>query len=274
MRYVLLLWLWGAIILGCTELDRDRCLDRGGQWDEASQQCVEQHTADSSLVEKDSTRYYTYHINYPSLNRTDSLIRNKTRAFAREHKQQFLSLFERDSMPRSASYPWEFRLDYSIQDSAKSFVSILGNGYAFSGGAHGNHFFTTINLDRRSDRLLQLQDLLADSAALAPISQFVQRELTKKLLTQFDTQDDKQAIAANKERIRQWVEEGTVPNPKNYQYFWLAEPVNGHPTGITFLFPPYQVAPYAAGEQRIFVPASVFADRLNIRYRDWFGVQY
>lgn len=277
MRCALLFGILAAITwtVGCNELDRDRCLERGGTWDETTQQCIEQQATQIPLVEQDSTRYYTYRISYPPIIRTDSLVLGKTRAFAREHKQQFLKLFEGDSMPRSASYPWEFRLYFTIQDSAKTFVSILGNGYVFSGGAHGNHFFSTINLDRRRGSLLELRDLFPDSTTLSLISQYVRPQLIEQLVKQSNaSQNTAQAIDAYKKRIRQWVREGTVPNPQNYQHFWLSKPINGHPTGLTFLFPPYQVAPYAAGQQQVFVPASVFADQLDIRYRDWFGVQY
>lgn len=277
MRYVLVFGILG-IIIGCSSQSaRERCLDRGGTWDQAHQRCVEQQPAVGHpgipLTEQDSTRYYSYKIHYPAIIRSDSLLRQATRAFAAEHKQRFLALFQRDTMPRRASYPWDFRLDFRVQDSTESFVSILGSGYAFSGGAHGNHFYRTLTLDRRSHRLLQLSDIITDSTALEPVSKYVRPKLIEQLLKQSDTaQGDPRAIANYKKRIRQWVREGTVPNLKNYRHFWLSKPVNGHPTGFTFLFPPYQVAPYSAGEQQVFVPATVFGDGLRIRYRDWFGM--
>lgn len=45
---------------------------------------------------------------------------------------------------------------------------------------------------------------------------------------------------------------GTAPTSDNYQSFIV------QPTGVTFIFDPYQVAPYSSGQQTVKVPLSVF----------------
>ena len=271
MRYLPMLALLSALIIGCEQAETD---PNSSTFSESTADSTVPARLDIPLVDRDSTRYYTYRISYPGLIRTDSLIRATTRDFADEHKQKFLQLFEGGDPPQTASYPWELRLEFTVQDSSSSFVSVLGSGYVFSGGAHGNNFFRTINVDRRTGKLLQLSDLLADSTALVPIRNYVKDKLTEKLVKKSQQQDNPQASGTSEEQIRQWVREGTKPHLDNYQYFWLSEPANGHTTGLTFLFPPYQVAPYAEGNQQVFVPASVFAGTLSPVYREWFGISY
>ena len=49
------------------------------------------------------------------------------------------------------------------------------------------------------------------------------------------------------------IQEGTTPDAENFSRFSLT------PAGIRFYFPPYQVAPWAAGMQPVDIPLAELA---------------
>ena len=53
------------------------------------------------------------------------------------------------------------------------------------------------------------------------------------------------------------VEKGTQPDAANFQDFEPLLDAQGRMIGLTFVFPPYQVAGYADGTQQVDVPASI-----------------
>jgi hypothetical protein len=69
------------------------------------------------------------------------------------------------------------------------------------------------------------------------------------------------------------IEEGTAPDPANFDQF---EPIPGDAgrlAGLRFVFPPYQVGPYAAGTQSVDVPAALLRPLVAPAYRDLFEAQ-
>jgi hypothetical protein len=54
-----------------------------------------------------------------------------------------------------------------------------------------------------------------------------------------------------------FVDDGTAPTEDDYANFTV------QPDGVTFIFDPYQVAPYSDGQQKVTVPLSVFQSIAN-----------
>jgi hypothetical protein len=90
---------------------------------------------------------------------------------------------------------------------------------------------------------ITLNDIFSNpDAGLKDVALFVQKEIEKKKISDL-----------------QWIKDGAAPIQDNYQTFVVGD------TGITFIFDPYQVAPYAAGVQNILVPFSVFKSNTNTK---------
>ncbi len=113
-------------------------------------------------------------------------------------------------------------------------------------GAHPNTFYRTFTFDLTTGAELEIADLFVPRAAyltrLSAISRF---ELAKSL-----------GEFANIEYIAQ----GTTPEALNFQNY----AIDGDE--LVLLFPPYQVAPYAAGSQEVSIPLKQLEEILKPTY--------
>ena len=114
-------------------------------------------------------------------------------------------------------------------------------------GAHPNTFYRTFTFDLATGTELAMSDLfIPRSEYLDRLSAIAQFELAKSL-----------GEFANIEYIAQ----GTEPSALNFQTFVIDA------DALVLLFPPYQVAPYAAGPQSVRIPLSQLADILKPEYQ-------
>ncbi|HYF29348.1 MAG TPA: RsiV family protein, partial [Candidatus Paceibacterota bacterium] len=114
-------------------------------------------------------------------------------------------------------------------------------------GAHPNTFFKTFNFDRETGAELALADLfLPGTPYLQELSTIARRELPKEM-GEFANYD---SIVA-----------GTEPTEQNFAN-WTTEG-----STLTIIFPPYQVAAYAAGPQYLDIPLGWLDDILKPEYR-------
>lgn len=114
-------------------------------------------------------------------------------------------------------------------------------------GAHPNTFYRTFTFDLATGSELSITSLFVPRSdylrRLSAISQF---ELAKSLGEFADIE---------------YIAQGTGPEPLNYQSF----AVKGNE--LVLLFPPYQVAPYAAGSQEVSIPLEQLKDILKPEYK-------
>jgi hypothetical protein len=107
-----------------------------------------------------------------------------------------------------------------------------------AGGAHPNTDVETFTYDLRSGKRVRLADLFkSDADYLTALSNYVMPMLQNKLNAK---PDDADAL--------DWIQSGASPKGENYQNFLIGK------EGLVIVFQQYQVAPYAAGVQRITVP--------------------
>lgn len=125
-------------------------------------------------------------------------------------------------------------------------VSYVYTLYVDTLGAHPNAFYRTFTFDLATGKELAIGDLFAPrSDYLKRISAIAEFELSKTL-----------ADMADIEYIRQ----GVTPEALNFQSFAIEG------KDLVLIFPPYQVAPYAAGTQKVSVPLSQLAEILKPAY--------
>src|SRR3989344_2246299 len=98
----------------------------------------------------------------------------------------------------------------------------------YMGGAHPVSFAYGLNFDRATGRELTLSD------ALSMISMSLE-QVSTRTISELNAQFDERVFFA----------EGAVAKPENYSTFAIDE------STVTFIFQPYQVAPYAAGLQEV-----------------------
>jgi hypothetical protein len=119
--------------------------------------------------------------------------------------------------------------------------------YEDTGGAHGNTYFRTFTFDRATGESLRLEDIFVEGADyLALLSQLSREKLAASLGTYADTE---------------YVESGTLPLEESFQSWYLEG------GALVLLFPPYQVAPYAAGAQEAHILLPELGTTLAPEYR-------
>lgn len=116
--------------------------------------------------------------------------------------------------------------------------------YYMAGAAHGNSHAITRTYNLTTGDVIRLSDLFKPgSDYLDRLSQLSRRELSKGQLGEMYDQD--------------WVEEGTAPLAENFERFVPT------PSGLMIIFDPYQIGPWAIGEQRVTIPWADLSDVLK-----------
>lgn len=140
---------------------------------------------------------------------------------------------------------WKYMLDIgtSLSGIPGAVLSVKFQVMYFTGGAHPNHFVTCFNFDQESGKDMLLKELFIDlPAALETIAQAARDQIRPALGDHVD---------------EQWFMDGTAPTAENYRHFTLS------PKGMTFYFPPYQMAAYVYGQQQATVGWDRFEKHLS-----------
>lgn len=121
--------------------------------------------------------------------------------------------------------PYEYSVTSDeYADSQTGIDSQVLSIYQYTGGAHGMVNFSTSVYDADTGKIYTLSDILRDEQASV---QYLYEQV--------------QAMVGEFNPDNVWVREGSGTDWNNYELFYVRE------GGITIIFPPYQIAPYAAG---------------------------
>lgn len=135
-----------------------------------------------------------------------------------------------------SDYAEGFRLGYTLELKSEvllqtnKLISLQMDGYIFSGGAHG-YYYTVLNtFDIATAESLRLSELVTDTAALRPLL-------------------ERAFVDNHEEDIPNVTLKDLLLDPEQP----LALPLNYCivPSGIRFIYNPYEVAPYAVGQTDI-----------------------
>lgn len=185
------------------------------------------------FYEKDENKNYIVEINYPKVKSkqllayTDDYIKNKKKEFKEE-----ISMEE----PLNSS-KYEFKADYKITDDNNN--NILGlhlNINEYTGGAHYVRYDKSYYYNKESDEIVSLKDFLEKDTSLDKLANLSYYYVMKY--------SDDNNLNFDKEGVK----EGLSFNLNNFEHFNFID------DGLEFIFPPYQVAYYAAGEIKIVIP--------------------
>jgi peptidoglycan-N-acetylglucosamine deacetylase len=173
-------------------------------------------------------------VDYPLELGQNEVVASTIDPFIQSARDNFFQIIGDTFIP--ATGPYELDITYEEVKHSDTLVSLVFTVYEFTGGAHGNTITQTYLFDLQNGTTLTLDDLFTDTAAaLEVINPLVEADISAKLGDMLDAQ---------------WLQDGTGTNPNNYQSFAL----DG--ANLIFYFPPYQVAPYAAGTQTVSIPLS------------------
>ena len=167
--------------------------------------------------------------------------------------------------------PYELSLSFTELLDSPSLVAVAADGYNYTGGAHAAPLIARFVWLPRENKLLTARELVPDAKGWQAISGFVREQLHTALSQRIDADELPAADRADMlKSAGQMIDEGTAPSPDSFAQF---EPVMGADARIAalrFVFPPYQVGPYADGTQTVEVPADVLLPHLAPAYRPLF----
>jgi hypothetical protein len=182
-----------------------------------------------SLVVVDSTLRYTARLAYPQITGDGSGVERANRTLA-DSARAVVGLYRPPEAPPPDLPSFEASAEGGFETSLlrDSLYSALLETYAYTGGAHGIHDLRGLNVDLRTGRPIVLADFFGDDTTwtdtlAARATGKLERSLGPDVLF-----------------------EGRVPpDERTFRVFTLTT------DSLVITFPPYAVAPYAAGPQRV-----------------------
>jgi len=195
----------------------------------------------SSILIAEETAGYDIDIEYPVL------CAQRASQTIRDHVTRSLSDFKMEFPEHDLSdYPHKHQMtiDYAIWLAGRGrLASVKLQVMIYTGGAHPNHWPVTWTFDMTDGHTLDLNDIFINKQdALIKIAEIVRDTLGETL---------------GGMRVESMLQDGTTPVAKNYADFILNE------EGVVFFFAPYQVAPYASGQQVVTIPYQRLAQHLR-----------
>jgi hypothetical protein len=186
----------------------------------------------SSIRIAEETAGYDIDIEYPVLCSPEA-----TQAI-RDHVTRSLSDFKMEFPEHDLSdYPHKHQMitEYAIWLAGHGrLASVKLQEMVYTGGAHPNNWPVTWVFDLTDGHMLTLSDIFVDRQdALIKIAEMVRDMLGKTL---------------GDMHVESMLQDGSTPTTTNYADFILND------EGVAFFFAPYQVAPYASGQQVVTIP--------------------
>lgn len=126
---------------------------------------------------------------------------------------------------------YERYIDVTPVYNDRGLLVLVNQWYDYSGGAHGNHGASYINIDMKDHRIWRLKDIMEVSSALIP------KLLAAEVRSKF-------ALSPS-----QSLSEGILADTINASADFIISD-----KGITFCYDPYEIGSYAQGEINLFVP--------------------
>lgn len=207
------------------------------------------------IHEKNKKLKYEVDAEYPQLTgSTDPNVEkfNQTvRALVMKKIKDFKAEMEREPGPDEEVEPAEstgsdIGIGYTVALANDDLVSIQFDvGSYESGAVHPNSYSEVLNFDLRNGRQLKLSDLFQPgSKYLQALSAYAIKDLKRQSKEQ----------GADSMFDDDWIQRGAGADAENFSSWTTGK------KGLGITFDSYQVAPYAAGPQSVFIPYSALKD--------------
>lgn len=170
----------------------------------------------------EKTDAYSIDMNYPQFDipSIDAKVKAGVDAFVEEFKKEAAE-------KKGGEAPYELTSSFAGAYMDDEIVSVRLTVSRFTGGAHPGTMIYGLNYARATGKEIGLKSVLAlIGATLTQVSEHSSAQLKERLGDSF-------------------IAKGAAPTEENYWMYSIND------KGVTFIFNEYQVAPYAAGPQRV-----------------------
>lgn len=169
------------------------------------------------------------------------------------------------------SAPYELSLSFEQLVETPELVAVAADGSRYTGGAHGEPLVARFVWLPAQDKLLTAAELIPKVEGWVAVGAYIREQLRTSVSVRADA--DEMPPLERLEFVRsadKMIDEGTGPDVDNFDAFQPIVDAQGKITALRFVFPPYQVGPYADGTQTVDVPASVLLPHLAPEYSGLF----
>lgn len=167
--------------------------------------------------------------------------------------------------------PYDLSLSFSELLDSPTLVAVAADGSTYTGGAHGAPLIARFVWLPQQQRLLTADALIPDEKGWLVVSDFVREQLHTALSQRMDA--DKVPLPDRVEILKNagaMIDAGTEPKAVSFAQFEPVVASDGRLAALRFVFPPYQVGPYADGTQTVEVPSAVLLPYVAPAYRGLF----
>lgn len=177
---------------------------------------------------------------------------------------------ERPAEPGAS--PYELSLEFQLRHESPRIVVLAVDGSSYTGGAHGMPMVQRWVWLPPQSRLLTVADLFPDRDSWARIATDVRTQLRTELAQRLDADGvAPQERAALMKSAGAMIDGGTEPGPEDFAVFEPVFDAQDRIVALRFVFPPYQVGPYAEGVRTVELPASRLVQDVAPAYRALFA---
>lgn len=162
-----------------------------------------------------------------------AILLKQKKAFFTGYKKEYANENEKDLKENPFTFNQDEIKSLTILYQTQKLLTLANAAYSYTGGAHGNHGTSYINLNLVTQKKLALSNVLLQNA---------KPTLSKLLAKYYRQQRGLNASASLKEN---GLFESKIDATENFYIMGK---------GIGFVYPPYEIAPYAMGEIDIFIP--------------------
>lgn len=170
------------------------------------------------------------------------------------------------------SAPYELSLSFEQVVETPQLVAIAADGSRYTGGAHGEPLVARFVWLPAQDKLLSASELVPKVEGWVAIGAYIREQLHTGVSVRADA--DEMPPQERLEFVRsadKMIDEGTGPDVDNFAAFQPIVDAQGLINAVRFVFPPYQVGPYADGTQTVDVPAAVLLPHIAPEYSGLFA---
>jgi hypothetical protein len=214
---------------------------------------------------------YVVGISYPAtVNRHPGLAKALS-AYTEAERAELMEAVEAFGNDKPSA-PYELSLAFEQVVDTPDIVAVAADGSRYTGGAHGQPLIARFVWLPRQDTRLTAAALIPDAAGWQAVSDYVREHLHTAVVNRADEDElapvDRAALIKSTFRM---IDEGTEPEAGNFSEFLPVLDAAGRIAALRFVFPPYQVGPYADGTQTVDVPAALLLPHVAPAYAELFA---
>ena len=169
------------------------------------------------------------------------------------------------------SAPYDLSLQFTGLVDQPHIVAVAADGSSYSGGAHGNPLVARFVWLPPQRQMLTAQALIPAPAGWQVVSDASREQLMTSLSLRLAADELPPEVHAQQLQMgSKNIADGTAPDARNFAQFEPVVDADGRIRALRFVFPPYQVGPYADGTRTVDIPAATLLPVIAPEFRALF----